>query len=97
MKYRPQRRAADAIGQYRFRMAVDHALHAAVFFVDLAVDEAFGVAFGGVGVHGAGVADVVFFEVGAGGDEGGGEGFGDEEGGGVLGVADGDVAVGFYF
>lgn len=50
---------------------------------------------GAIGVDRLGVADAVLLDVFAGGDEGWREGAGEEEGLGVLRVADGDVAVGW--
>jgi hypothetical protein len=93
MEDRSKWRAANAVRQYCFRMAVDDAADILVALVDLAVDKALGITLRRIRVDGAGVADVVFLKILAAGDEGWGQRFGYEESLRVLWVADGDVAV----
>ncbi len=73
-------------------MAVDDTLDVFIALVDFAVDEALRISLERIRVHRTSIADVVFFEVLAAGDESWSEGFGDEEGLWVLRVADGNVA-----
>lgn len=85
---------ADAVGEDGFGVRVHDAVDAGVLLQDLAVDAPFLVPRRGVFVHGGGVFDAVFEYVGGGGDEGGGDVVREEERVGVVGVAQGDVAVG---
>lgn len=75
-------------------MAVNDTVDVLVPLVDLAVDEAFLIAWSGIRVHGTGVADAVFLKVFARGDQCRCEILGEEECFGILGVAEGDMAVG---
>lgn len=94
MDARFQFHAADAVGEDGFGVGVYDAVDAGVLFQDLAVDAAFSVSFRHALLDGRGIFDVVFDNVGGGGDQGGGDGMGEEECVGVFGVAEGDVAVG---
>ena len=96
METRFQLHAADAVGQDGFGVRVHDAVDAGVPFQDLAVDAAFSVSFRHALLDGRGIFDVVFDNVGWGGDQGGGDGMGEEECVRVVGVAEGDVTVGVY-
>ena len=93
MQYGSEGRAGNTVGYHGFGMAVNYAVHIRVFLVDFAVDETLGIAFWCIRIYGNGIADFVFFDVFAARDQSGCQGLGDEEGGGVLGIADRDVAV----
>ena len=87
---------ADAIGQDGFRVRVHDAVDGGVSFEYFAVDAPLFVSLRYALLDGRGIFDVVFYDVGRGGDEGWGDGVGEEEGVRVVGVAEGDVAIGVY-